>query len=263
MSENAFVTQLPEDIRSEPSLQAIQDVGSLAKSYVNAQKLIGAKRLVAPSEGWGESQWNEFYDSIGRPKTPDDYKLPEVKFEEGLAIDDSRKKEALSQLHKMGLTQRQAAGVLEYYFNSMNNDYKTVKSKQSEVMASGTAALKQEWGDKFDANLDIARSTIKKFGGDEISTWLDKTGLGNDPTAIKLFHKVGLEFMEDARREGGAGGSGLPLGDQARATQEIEQLKLDLAFQRSLGDSRDPGHRAAIDRWMSLFKIAFPGTEQG
>jgi hypothetical protein len=260
--ENPLLAQLPEDLRAEPSLATIKDVGTLAKGYVNAQRLIGAKRLVAPQDSWGESQWNEFYDGIGRPKTPTDYKLPDVKLEEGVALDDTRKAATLAHLHKLGLTQRQATGVLEHYLNSVNEDVKSTRTKVSAASTSAEAALKQEWGDKFDTNLDIARSVIKKFGGEqatEMSAWLEASGLGNNVNLVRLFHKIGSEFQEDQRREGGQ--DTLPLGDQARAVQEIEQLKMDKDFQSALGDARNPGHKPALDRWLALYKVAFPGKE--
>lgn len=260
--ENPFLTTLPEDLRTEPSLATIKDTAALAKGYVSAQKLIGAKRLVAPSENWQDQQWNEFYDQVGRPKTSDEYKVPEFKFEEGVQLDQAKVKASLVHLHKLGLTQKQAAGVLEHYFGDVNEAVKAGKSMKSTASAQAEQALKQEWGDKFGVNVDVARSVIKKFGGEdaeEVAKFLDDSGLGNNVKLVRLFHKIGSEFQEDRRRSGGGGD--LPLGDAARASSEIDQLKIDGEFQKALGEANHPGHRAAVDRWISLHQAVAPGKE--
>ena len=38
-------TELPDDIREHSSLSSIQDVGNLAKSYINAQSMIGRDKI--------------------------------------------------------------------------------------------------------------------------------------------------------------------------------------------------------------------------
>jgi hypothetical protein len=41
---------LPEDIRAEPSLANVRDLPGLAKSYVNAQRMIGRDKIVLPKD---------------------------------------------------------------------------------------------------------------------------------------------------------------------------------------------------------------------
>ena len=48
-SGNEFLNMIPEDLREHPSLSPIKDVGNLARSYVNSQKLIGADKLPLPA----------------------------------------------------------------------------------------------------------------------------------------------------------------------------------------------------------------------
>ena len=111
---------LPEDIRSEPSLKDIKDLTGLAKGYVHAQKLVGmdrSKLLAVPGEDAPEDAWNEFYDKIGRPKAPTDYRLPveEVKFENGVQRSEAAEKWLQETAHKYGLTPKQAAGMYKDY----------------------------------------------------------------------------------------------------------------------------------------------------
>ena len=55
--------------------------------------------------------------------------------------------------------------------------------------------LKNEWGEEYEGNIGIAQKTYEtvatQYGDDEFRALMDKEGLGNNPTIIKLFHKVG------------------------------------------------------------------------
>ena len=61
---------MPEGLRDEPSLQTFDSVDKLAKSYVNAVKMIGGKPenlITLPQEGESrDSLWNQ----MGRPEQP-------------------------------------------------------------------------------------------------------------------------------------------------------------------------------------------------
>ena len=48
-SGDDFLSMIPEEIREHPSLSPIKDVSNLARSYVNAQRLIGADKLPLPA----------------------------------------------------------------------------------------------------------------------------------------------------------------------------------------------------------------------
>ena len=70
-----FLESLPEYLRSEPSLRTFTDPASLAKSYVNAQRMIGADKIPKPGKSWTDDQYNEFYNSVGRPDSADAYDM--------------------------------------------------------------------------------------------------------------------------------------------------------------------------------------------
>jgi len=252
-----FLATLPEDIRAEPSLKTIADVPTLAKSYVNAQKLIGTKRLPTPEASWGESQWNEFYDAAGRPKTPDLYPVPDVKLEDGLSLDKDRLTKFQQQAHKLGLNASQGRGVLEYYMNVMNETMQAQKSSTAQSAAAAEVELKQEWGDKFDANVDLAKGVIRKFGDEKIMSYIEG-GMGNNTQLVRLLSKIGSLMIEDKAKGGGAE---FGIKDSTRAITEIDTLKADTDFMAALMKHEHPGHRGAVDRWTRLHAVAYPGKQ--
>lgn len=259
---NGFLATLPEEIRAEPSLATIKDLPALAKGYVSAQKLIGAKRIALPGDNASDQQLAEFYAAIGRPETHDKYETPQFKFsDESLQVKPEVLDGTKQVFHKLGLTNKQARGVLEHYMKFVDDGAKAQSSNRVANESQAISKLKDEWGDKFDANIDVAKSIIRKFGQDmpELGEFLNETGLGSNVPLVKFFHKIGHAIMEDHAINPG-GGNELPVGDRARSTQEIDSLKIDKQFQSALTNPRDPGHKAAVERWTALHKVAYPGV---
>ena len=78
---------IPEEIRGHKSLDHIQDVGALAKSYVNAQSMIGADKVAIPGKHATDDDWIEVYARLGRPDSPEGYEL-QNNLAEGVEADE-------------------------------------------------------------------------------------------------------------------------------------------------------------------------------
>ena len=50
----------------------------LAKSWVNAQKLIGKEKIPLPGEKATKEDWDVVFSRLGRPEKPEGYTLPEI-----------------------------------------------------------------------------------------------------------------------------------------------------------------------------------------
>jgi len=249
-------TQLPEDIRSLPVFQSVPDIATLGKNYVNAQSLIGQKRLAAPQPQWTPEQFGQFYDEIGRPKKAEEYTVPKLELPAGTQLDEGMVAEARKQFHAAGLTSKQFETVLGLYGNVLKGSVERATTEASGKRLEAENALKAEWGDKFGQNVDLAKAALSKFGEPGLIEYLDQTGLGNDPRLIKLLSKVSQGMMEDRTH---VRTQDLNITDSTKAAQEIESLKMDSKFLTSMWSKSDPGHQAAIQRWEDLHRKAFPG----
>jgi len=264
---NGFLATLPEELRKEPSLSTFKDVGSMAKSYVEAQKLIGNKRIALPGEKATDAEWDSFYSQIGRPETHDKYEDVVLKDEKGNVLIEPDKEQAAELkkfFHKMGLSTKQARMMQEYSLQYLHKNQGAAEAMKQAEAQKQLDSLKQEWGDKFGANVDTARAVITKFGGDkagEIQAFLNDSGLGNNAQLVRLLSSIGSSILEDTSRRG-PGGSGLPITDSTRAQNEIQVLSADQDFQKTLGNNQAPGHAQALERWRSLFAIAYPGKSE-
>lgn len=252
---------VPEALRGEPALASYKTIPALAKSLVESQKLIGAKRIAIPGEKASPAEWDSFYNSIGRPDSHDKYELPKVEVDPSLKPDDTKLAEVRKLFHTAGLTTKQASMVMEYYMKSMDSQVKGQRSASEQSATQAITQLRESWGDKYDANVEIANSVLRKFGdeGGELAKYLETSGMGNNTALIKMLYKIGTGMLDDHQRQGG---QSLDLNDTARAQREIEELKVNKEFQDALSSRSNPGHQAAVDRWTNLFKIAFPGKQQ-
>lgn len=245
---------LPEDIKNDPSLSSFKDVEGLAKSYVHSQKMIGAEKMPTPREDWSESDWEAFYSKTGRPDTADAYSSPEVELPEGMGIPDEKMSAFKNKFYELGLSNKQAEGLMEYYLNDMVSEHNSMEESRSKNLENATLTLKEEFGRDFDLNIELARGAVRKFGDDNLISFLEESGLGNEPSLIKAFANIGRAVSEDDAR---GGVSTMELNGSANAQAEIQNLKMDGKFQEILMNRNAVGHQEALERWEMLHRLAY------
>lgn len=136
-------SEIPEEIRSHKSLETIQDIPSLAKSFVNAQSMIGADKVAIPGKYATDDDWNIVYDKMGRPAESSGYEL-ENKLAEGQSENVEMLTNYKDVAHKLGLQPRQAQGLLNWFNTTTADalpDPNAMAAKQSETIES----LKEKW----------------------------------------------------------------------------------------------------------------------
>ena len=239
---------MPEGIRDEPSLQTFDSVDKLAKSYVNAVKMIGGnpENLISlPQEG---ESWDEIYNKLGRPEQANDYDFGED--DEGV-LDDFKE-----FAHHNNLTQDQADNLLGLFSDLQEEDAKNEEQAMEDLKVETTIGLQRDWGKNYDGNLDYARRAYAQFGTPELTEIMDNTGFGNHPEVIKAFSKVGQLLGEEAL----AVGTGLGRNQMSpqSAQEEIQALYSDKEFSKAYRDNRDPNHKTAMAKMERLFKSAYP-----
>lgn len=184
--------EIEADLLQDPVLKNVNDIPTLVKNYVHAQRTIGKKGTILPDENASEETWNELYNQLGRPESPDKYELGELD-----ALQEDFVKEFAEQAHKAGLTPKQAKQLMGYYNEAASRESEQeIQQRQADV-DSAISELKQEWGEAFDTQIHKAQVALKQFGGEEMMNYLNETGLGNDVNLIRLFAKVGESLRED------------------------------------------------------------------
>lgn len=244
---------LPDDIKASPSIAKFKSVDELAKSYINAESLIGTKRIPAPQANWTEKEWDELYKQIGRPETPDKYQVPEFKFEEGLEVKQELVDKAKLHFHKIGLTPQQAKGILEYYFTIENERFKDTRTSSSAEVTAAEEAMKKQFGKDYDVKVSQAKALLQRFDTDgTMASFLNESKLGNDARMLKFLASVADKFKEDST--GSTGGLGMSLPTTEKAKLDIAAMKSDSDFMEKF----IKGEKWAVDKWNELHRLAFP-----
>lgn len=183
-SGNDFLTMIPEDIREHPSFGPIKDVENLARSYVNAQRLIGSEKIPMPVNPTDEDLDN-IYNRLGRPEAPEGY---EIKADGNVITEDVAQQYA-DIAHQLRLTPQQAQGVLEYYRSSVANSADQMQQMVADQANNTEAELRREWGNNYDSKIAAASNVAREFAGDDVlgMQLSDGTLVGNHPAFIKAF----------------------------------------------------------------------------
>src|SRR5210317_987626 len=108
---------ISEEFRNDPNISKFTEIDALAKSYINATRMIGQDKVAVPNENSTDDQWQEVYGKLGRPESPDKYKLEANS--ETVPLDENTVKQFAENAHQLGLNNKQAQGILEFYKNSM------------------------------------------------------------------------------------------------------------------------------------------------
>ena len=188
---------ISQEFREDPNISKFTEIDALAKSYINATRMIGQDKVAVPNENSTDDQWNEVYEKLGRPESADKYKLDVQS--EIVPLDEGAVKSFAENAHKLGLNNKQAQGILEYYKDSMEGTAQQSRIDTETAQANAEQELRKEWGRSFDENLKKAGSVAKANMDPEILDMQlkDGTRLGDHPAVIKGFANIANLMSED------------------------------------------------------------------
>ena len=235
---------LSEEIRADKSLENIKDIEGLAKSYVHAQKLVGADKIPVPNKFATDKDWDAVYQKLGRPENPSGYKydLPEDQ-----SINQEALKNFSDQAHKLGLLPTQANGVVKFYNELTASSLQEQETTAVTARENSTKELKQEWGQAYDQKINQASNLAKSVGASELfdANLADGTKLGDHPVMIKAFAELASKMGEDSITQS----SGPIYQTPAQIEKEIGNLK---QVGSAYWDKNHPNHRVAVEEVLAL-----------
>lgn len=254
---------LPDDLKNEPSLAAIGDVNILAKSYVHAQKAIGADKVVKPSKHATPEDWQKFYKEIGVPDEKD-YKLEFSEEEKkSIAIDEKFGEFFTKAAAKAQLMPNQAKNILAEsvkFIKQAETEQAQAKKLEMQKQLDG---LKTEWGAAFDIKANQAHQAFLHFGKDipGFKEWFDSSGVGNNPQMIKMFAAVAETLKEGQIKNAAPAGGGVMTPKEAM--QKANEI-LGSSSTHPYWDAAHPNHANAVAELKSLYQMAYPteGAQQ-
>jgi hypothetical protein len=145
-----------------------------------------------------------------RPKTPDDYKVPETETIKAIGLDDATSKAFKSEAHEWGLSQTQYEKVLEKYASLAPQ---LVNAGQALSAEETITTLKGVWKEKHEENITGAYSVAEKLAkAAGVSEAEMDAAIGNNPVAIRMLASIAGEMKEDKSSVSANGGTDAAAG---------------------------------------------------
>ena len=239
-----FRDLIPENFREEKALDNFNNMEDFVKSYLHAQKLVGADKIPVPNKHSTDEDWNEVFKKLGAPNSPEDYKY-NFKDQE---MDQGQVQEFNKTAHRLGLLPKQAEGLIKFY-NEMNaNNAASQEEAAAQAQLNVETELKKEYGPQFNKRLDQAKKlAVNSLGSDFLeNTYLkDGSRLGDNLKVIKAFSDLADKLSEDPIIQGD--------GTSYMTAKDIEKEIDELTQEGSAyWDKNHINHQKAVDEVLKL-----------
>lgn len=202
------------------SLEPIQNIPGLLKSFINGQKMIGDSSTRLPKDDDADG-WEKFYQKRGKPESADkyDFNLPEYELPEDIL------EPVTKSLYDANLTNTQAQKVLKTFLDLTKSDMDKGKAAQEKRAEEYSKGKKVKFGDKLGEVENLTNSFLSKVENDEVKSALSQ--LASTPD--------GLEFLSIIAGKVGGDNPAGPSNKQPpraakSASEQIDALKADKQF---------------------------------
>lgn len=189
---------LPDDLKQNEAFKPFKTVGDFAKAHLEtATKLTAAEgKLVdaipkLPDDASDEEK-GIYYNALGRPEKATDYEF------------DGEDKNApewtgywKQQFHALGLTKAQAKQLSTQWNGQLQKMVDSYNAARQREVADAESKLRSELGDKFDANVELAKRVYTKHLGAEFDKDFANGSAGTRFQMIRLVLKLAALTGED------------------------------------------------------------------
>lgn len=251
---------LPEDLQVDPNLAYIKDIPNLAKSYINAQKMIGRDKIPLPTPG-NEQEFLTTMDALGRPETPEGYKWERPADLPPEATVSAQESEWLRKTaHKYGMLPGQFQGLLTEWSRFRHESMTAEVANSTNVRAQEEMALKEEWGAAFEQKMQMGEKAFNRFASEPMKKAIIEAGGFTKvaPEFARMFAAVGAAIGEDAMR-GSQDGAGRFIMTPSEAMAAANRIKADP--KHPYWDNKSPAHNDAVAEVNRLYQLAHPDQE--
>ena len=238
-----------EGTQAYVSAKGWQSPADLLTSYRNLEKFAGGSKnlLELPGADADASAWDQVYNRLGRPESPDQY---------GLQVPEGASPELTEWFkgtaHKLGLTAKQAQSLFQEWNGMSGSLQEKMQAQMAQESERAIGSLKQEWGQQFDTMVDSGKRAVRALGFDEGRLADLENKLGTAET-LKLFATLGQKMGEDSFAGGERSGSGAFGLTPAAAKQQISDLRSDQRFMQEYIS----GNPDAVNKMKRLMEAAY------
>lgn len=143
-TQTSWRDTLPDDLKSDATLNKYSDIPNLAKAHIELQKLIGQKGIIKPGKEASPEQIKAFREALGIPSDPSKYDMGE--FDKSITMPP----ETLEWARKMGAEHGIEPAALKAVMSDYMKQEALLESAQENAVqadiAEGFKGLRSEWG---------------------------------------------------------------------------------------------------------------------
>ena len=209
---------LPDDLKQNEAFTGFKTVGEFGKHYLEVSKkateLEGKLADYVPKlpDDATDEERQLYYDALGRPEQSSEYEF------------DGEDKNApewtnywKEQFHSMGLTKAQAKHLSSQWNQQMQKMVEAHNASIKSEMEKAEQKLRSEMGDKYDANVELAKRMTQKHLGTEFDKVFANESAEAKFNTIRLLLKVAALTGEDRS----------PVGGQSQTPKQVSFIAYD------------------------------------
>lgn len=243
---------LPPEYKNEKALGHINSIEDLAKSYVNAQKLLGQPKISVPDPKVATPEdYRAAFKKLGLPEDVKDYKIEAAK---DSGLDPEFLKEFQENAFKVGILPQHAQEVLNWYTEASKTMLKGLTENQQRALQDEHKALHSEWGKAYPQKLLAAQLVVRDFADEGAVKYLQESGIHQNPQFLKFLSRIGETLREPELK--GSNGRGTPMKTPAEAMSEANSIIADTSH--PYNKPEHPNHKFAVEEVGRLFEMASP-----
>jgi hypothetical protein len=248
--------QLGSDLANSPTLQKFEDtpdgLKKAVESHLSLEKLLGHEKVPIPKNADDVEGWNRFSKAMGIPDKAEGYGLADVELPGNMKDLTFNKQAFADTVHAFKLTPAQAQGLWKAYTEQSKAAYSKYLETHQNNLNMVVNKLRSEWGDAYDANVELGQLVINNFAGDKETVDYLTSLMTKDPRAIKFLSKIGNQFAEN--KVGDFSYKRFSLSPE-QAQAEIDKIVADPKHPYTNEKASPAEHEAAIAYVNSLYAI--------
>lgn len=234
-TDSGDIGLLSEELRKDPTIAKFKTVGDVAKSYVEAQKLLGTiKHAPSKVEEYRFTSLKDLHPGVSKGVESTQKFLAQLFHANDI---DNDRADKIQQAVVMGLNQALIK----------QDEERSVKSKEVET------ALRSDWKENYDKNKANVENIFKRIGlesyGKEISS---------DPIKLKALHRLTSLLSEDSigklGEETNTSADLKTTEGRMKALKEFNDEVIKLGASHPFNDAKHKDHAATVAKYNSFFQ---------
>ena len=198
----------------------------------------------------------EGWETLGWVKDAAKYTPKEPTVKEGQIYDPTMFKDFVGLAHEaripVGAVERVYQGMFDKMQERINAIETAAKTDAETAKTKLETTLRGKWGDKFDANSDLAKRAMTALGVDKSKQGALEAAMG-DLGLVEFFHTLGEKLGEDALKGGNNGGT--PAMTPTQARQERLKLESNPEWMKIFQDQRHPLYKEHVEQRQRLINL--------